>query len=130
MQWWESGKVYLKIDGNVLPVEPGKGYDLSLSDYDRTEQTEAGTKVREVVRMDIPSISVSFDCDRSMLQEMRAYRKKPSITVDYFDPTVSDGTDLKQNMMYVTQYKETMLADTEDGGIWKVSFILEDLKDV
>lgn len=130
MQWWESSKVYLKIDGNVLPVEPGKGYDLSLSDYDRTEQTEAGTKVREVVRMDIPSISVSFDCDRSMLQEMRIYRKKQSVTVNYFDPTVNDSTDLKQNLMYVTQYKETMLADTEDGGIWKVSFNLEDLKDV
>ena len=130
MQWWESNKVYLKIDGNVLPVEPGKGYDLSLSDYDRTEPTEAGTKVREVVRMDIPSISVSFDCDRSMLQEMRTYKKKPSVVVDYFDPTISNGTDLKQNMMYVAQYKETMLADTEDGGIWKVSFNLEDLKDV
>ena len=129
MQWWESSRIYLKIDDNVLPVEPGKGYDIGISDYDRTTKTEAGTTFREVTRTDIPTISVSFNCDRSMLQEMRAYRRKPSVVVDYFDPT-NNGTDLKKNLMYITQYKETMLADTQDGGIWKVSFSLEDLEDV
>ena len=51
-------KVYLKINGNVLPVEPEKGYTLSLQDSDSTNQTEGGTTVRDIVRMNIPSISI------------------------------------------------------------------------
>lgn len=128
MEHWQSDKVYLKIENNVLPVEPGKGYSLSLSDYDRTSQTEAGTTVREVTRADIPSISVTFDCDKEMLIEMRGYKSKASVAVKYFDP--SETNELKNDLMYVTNYKEQMLADTKDGGIWKISFDLEDLGDV
>lgn len=128
MESWESDKVYLKIEDNVLPVEPGKGYSISLSDYDRTSQTEAGTTVREVTRIDIPSISVSFDCDKEMLKEMRSYKSKSSVTVKYFDPFETD--ELKEDLMYITNYKEQMLADTKDGGFWKISFDLEDLGNV
>ena len=128
MEHWQSDKVYLKIENNVLPVEPRKGYSLSLSDYDRTSQTEAGTTVREVTRADIPSISVTFDCDKEMLTEMRGYKSKASVSVKYFDP--SETNELKDDLMYVTNYKEQMLADTRDGGIWKISFDLEDLGDV
>lgn len=128
MEYWESDKVYLQIENNVLPVEPGKGYSLGLSDYDRTSQTEAGTTIREVTRMDVPSISVSFDCDVKMLKEMKSYKSKPSVLVKYFDASSENG--LKEDVMYVTNYKEQMLADTLDGGIWKVSFNLEDLGNV
>lgn len=128
MESWESDKVYLKIEDNILPVEPGKGYSISLSDYDRTSQTEAGTTVREVTRIDIPSISVSFDCDKEMLKEMRSYKSKSSVIVKYFDPFETD--ELKEDLMYITNYKEQMLADTKDGGFWKISFDLEDLGNV
>ena len=108
-------KVYLKISGNVLPVEPEKGYTLSLQDSDSTNQTEGGTTVRDIVRMNIPSISVSFDCDKEMLLEMRSYKSEPSLDVEYFDPVESN--ELQKDSMYVTSYSEKMLADTEDGGI-------------
>lgn len=119
-------KVYLKIDNNILPVEPNKGYTLNLTDYDRKNTTEAGTVVREVTRLDIPSISVTLECDAEMLKEMRGYKSKSSVAVNYFNPS----TGLSLDTMYVDGYKETMLADTEDGGIWKVEFNLEDLGDV
>lgn len=121
-------KVYLKISGNVLPVEPEKGYTLSLQDSDSTNQTEGGTTVRDIVRMNIPSISVSFDCDKEMLLEMRSYKTEPSLDVEYFDPVESN--ELQKDSMYVTSYSEKMLADTEDGGIWRVTFNLEDLGNV
>lgn len=121
-------KVYLKISGNVLPVEPEKGYTLSLQDSGSTNQTEGGTTVRDIVRMNIPSISVSFDCDKEMLLEMRSYKAEPSLDVEYFDPVESN--ELQKDSMYVTSYSEKMLADTEDGGIWRVTFNLEDLGNV
>lgn len=121
-------KVYLKIGENVLPVEPEKGYTLSLQDSDSTNQTEGGTTVRDIVRMNIPSISVSFDCDKEMLLEMRSYKVEPSLDVEYFDPVESN--ELQKDSMYVTNYSEKMLADTEDGGIWRVTFNLEDLGNV
>ena len=121
-------KVYLKIGENVLPVEPEKGYTLSLQDSDSINQTEGGTTVRDIVRMNIPSISVSFDCDKEMLLEMRSYKVEPSLDVEYFDPVESN--ELQKDSMYVTNYSEKMLADTEDGGIWRVTFNLEDLGNV
>lgn len=130
MEHWQSEKVYLEIENNVLPVEPGKGYTLSLSDYDRTDQTEAGTVIREVTRIDIPSISVSFDCDVEMMKEMRSYKNKASLQVKYFDVLSNSDDGLSSTKMYITNYKEVMLADTNDGGIWRVTFDLEDLGDV
>lgn len=121
-------KIYLKIDNDVLPVEPNKGYSLSLSDYDNVNKTEAGTSIREVTRVDIPSISVSFDCDAEMLRGMRKYKSKPSVLVEYYDPSKSG--DLSEDEMYVKGYSEQMLADTDDGGIWRVKFNLEDLGNV
>jgi hypothetical protein len=121
-------KVYLKIGENVLPVEPEKGYTLSLQDSDSTNKTEGGTTVRDIVRMNIPFISVSFDCDKEMLLEMRSYKAEPSLDVEYFDP--AESNELQKDSMYVTNYSEKMLADTEDGGIWRVTFDLEDLGNV
>ena len=121
-------KVYLKIGENVLPVEPEKGYTLSLQDSDSINQTEGGTTARDIVRMNIPSISVSFDCDKEMLLEMRSHKAEPSLDVEYFDPVESN--ELQKDSMYVTNYSEKMLADTEDGGIWRVTFNLEDLGNV
>ena len=95
---------------------------------DNVNKTEAGTSIREVTRVDIPSISVSFDCDAEMLRDMRKYKSKPSVLVEYYDPSKSG--DLSEDEMYVKGYSEQMLADTDDGGIWRVKFSLEDLGNV
>ncbi len=125
-----SDRIYLEIDGTVLPVEPKRGYDLSLTDSELVKETEAGTYKRSVYRNGIPDISVKFWCDLEMLQEMREYKNQTSVTVRFFDPLAdedSNGDRLVTELMYVTRYKESMKADTADGGIWQVSFSLEDL---
>ena len=125
-----SNKIYLSIDGVVLPVEPKRGYDLKLDDSESVNETEAGTFIRSVQRSGIPSIKVSFWCNREMLVQMRGFRDATSVTVNFYDPVVeedSEGNRLVTELMYVTGYQESMLADTEDGGFWSVKFDLEDL---
>jgi hypothetical protein len=125
-----SNKVYLSINNIVLPVEPHRGYDMSLKDADNVAETEAGTYIRSVYRSGIPKISVKFWCDLAMLQQLHTFRNEPSVLVRYFDPLAeanSDGDRLVSEYMYVSGYKESMKADTDDLGIWEVSFGLEDL---
>lgn len=125
-----SDRIYLSINGTVLPVEPKRGYDLSLTDSEQVVETEAGTFIRSVYRDGVPTISVGFWCDLEMLQQMRAFKNQTSVTVRYFDPLAtadSQGDRLVTELMYVTSYKESLEADTADGGIWSVKFNLEDL---
>lgn len=126
MEWWESEVVYLKINDDILPVEPHKGYEVDFKNYENVNKTEAGTTVRDLVRSGIPIISVNMECDKYMLTNMRRYNQQISLDVYYFSPY----NVLEHNIMYMSSYKEKMLADTNDGGIWSVSFILEDLESV
>ena len=126
MEHWESDVIYLKINDDVLPVEPHKGYEVNFNDYQSVNQTEAGTTTRDLVRGDIPTITVSFDCDYVMLQNMRRYKSELSLNVYYYSPY----SVLEHHLMYVTNYKERLLADTSNGGIWQVGFTLEDLESV
>lgn len=125
-----SDRIYLQINSTVLPVEPKNGYTLDLDDSELVKETEAGTFRRSVYRNGIPSIKVSFGCDLEMMQTLRGFKNQTSVTVKYFDPLAtadSQGDRLVTELMYITNYKEKMLADTADGGIWTVSFDLEDL---
>lgn len=127
-----SDKIYLQVDDVVLPVEPKRGYTVNLSDSELVSETEAGTHRRTVYRNGVPSIAVKFWCDLEMLQQMRTLKNKTSVLVKYFDPLENpdtDGNRLVKNLMYITDYKEDMLADTDELGIWSVSFDLEDLSD-
>ena len=125
-----SDRIYLQINGTVLPVEPKRGYSIDLDDSEQVKETEAGTFKRSVYRNGIPSISVDLWCDLEMLQMLRGFKNETSVTVRYFDPLAtpdSEGDMLTTELMYVTGYGEDLKADTEDGGIWAVKFKLEDL---
>lgn len=126
MEHWESEVVYLKINDDILPVEPHKGYEVDFNDYQSVNQTEAGTSIRDLVRGNIPRITVNFQCNREMLQDMRRYKNAVSLDVYYYSPYKI----MEHNIMFVSNYKEKLLADTNDGGIWQVGFILEDLESV
>lgn len=131
MAKWGTDKTYLKINNNPLPVEPDKGYTITILDYEQVDETEAGTSVRNLVRTDIPFISVKFMCDKKMLKELREFKVSLSLDVYYFDPTVGVNEDnLKYALMYITNYSEVFKADTKDGGIWSVSFDLKFLDEV
>ena len=126
MEWWQSDIVYLKINDDILPVEPKTGYELNLGNYEYIATTEAGTTVRDLVRSGIPSISVNFYCDREMLLDMRRYNSELYVNVYFYSPYKI----LEHNLMYVKGYKEKLIADTPDGGIWEVAFGLADLENV
>lgn len=126
MEHWESEVVYLKINDDILPVEPHKGYEVDFDDYQSVNKTEAGTSIRDLVRGNIPRITVNFQCNREMLQDMRRYKNAVSLNVYYYSPYKI----MEHNIMFVSSYKEKLLADTNDGGIWQVGFVLEDLESV
>lgn len=124
-------KIYLQINGTTLPVEPSKGYTIEYTDGDSILKTEAGTKNRVIRRLDIPHISVSFDCNKTMLLQMRSYKSQFSVNVSFYDSSKDDMTD---EVMYITGYSEKMLSedsnddDNDNFGIWRVSFDLEDIE--
>ena len=125
MEHWESDMQYLKINDDILPVEPHKGYEVDYSSYENINATEAGTSTRDIVRTNIPKISVNFECNEEMLRDMHRYRDALQLDVYYYDP----HNVFKHNLMYVSNFKEKLLGDIK-GGIWKVSFTLEDLENV
>lgn len=127
MAVWGTDKTYLKINENVIPVEPSKGYNISIGDYEQVDKTEAGTSVRNLSRSGIPSISVMLRCDKQMVRLYRQLRKRLSLDVYYYDP--EGVNDLKYDLMYMTNYNEKFIADIKGGGIWEVTFNLEDLED-
>ena len=54
-------------------------------------------------------------------------KKEPSLTVEWFDP---DTGLLSTGVMYMDGFKVSLEHDTVSGGLWTVSFSLEDLDDV
>jgi hypothetical protein len=112
----------LEFDGVTLPFPDS--YEVGLSDVeaDSSGETEAGTTQRDLVRQDVPEISVSFSVTKKWLEKLSAYRNKAKINVRYFSP---DTLKYKSAEMYIDGYKTSLEHDTSYSGLWKVSFILK-----
>lgn len=128
----ESGVVYLKINNVEIPVEPHKGYEVEYTDCENVNETEGGTVVRDVVRLNIPTISVSYDCNKSMLMQIKNFKNTFFLDVKFYEPSnvPDEEYNLRNVRMYMTNYKEKMLADISPGGIWRVDFVLRYLEDI
>ena len=102
-------QTYLKINGIALPVQKDD-YSVDYSDVvaDSGGVTEAGTTIRDVIREGVPSISVSIPVSLTWLKKLRKMKKEP----------------------YMDSFKVSLEHDTRSGGLWTVSFSLEDLNDV
>lgn len=121
-------QTYLKINGVALPVQKDD-YSVEYSDVvaDSGGVTEAGTTIRDVIREGVPSISVSIPVSITWLKKLRKMKKEPSLSVEWFDP---DTGLLSTGIMYMDDFKVSLEHDTGSGGLWTVSFSLEDLDDV
>ena len=121
-------QTYLKINGKVLPVQKDD-YAVDYSDViaDSGGVTEAGTTIRDVIREGVPSISVSIPVSLTWLKKLRKMKKEPYLNVEWFDP---DSGELASGIMYMDDFKVSLEHDTGSGGLWTVSFSLEDLNDV
>ena len=121
-------QTYLKINGTALPVQKDD-YSVEYNDVvaDSGGVTEAGTTIRDVIREGVPSISVSLPVSLSWLKRLRRFKKEPYLDVEWLDPETGE---LTMGVMYMDGFKVSLEHDTSAGGLWTVSFSLEDLNDV
>lgn len=115
---------YLRFDGTDLPLPDSYEMELFDVEADSSGETEAGTTQRDVVRMGVVRIEISFSVSASWLQKMTGFKQKEKVNVDYFD-TQSLAT--KKTEMYVEGFKATLVKDSSRKGLWNVSFILKEL---
>jgi hypothetical protein len=121
-------QTYLKINGYALPVQKDD-YSITYGDVvaDSGGVTEAGTTIRDVIREGVPSIYVTIPVSAFWLKRLRKFKKEPYLDVDWLDPETGE---LSSGTMYMDGFKVSLAHDTSSGGLWTVSFSLEDLDDV
>lgn len=121
-------QTYIRINGTALPVQKDD-YSVEYNDVvaDSGGVTEAGTTIRDVIREGVPSISVSLPVSLSWLKRLRRFKKEPYLDVEWLDPETGE---LTMGVMYMDGFKVSLEHDTSAGGLWTVSFSLEDLNDV
>ena len=114
---------YLIFDGTPLPL-PGS-YEVELEDVeaDSGGETEAGTIQRDVVRLGVVNISVTFSVSPKWLKLLTGFKQQEKISVDYFD---TETLEMKKTEMFIEGYKAGLVKDTSYKGLWKVSFTLRE----
>lgn len=114
---------YLTFDGTPLPLPDS--YEVQMEDVeaDSGGETEAGTTQRDVVRLGVVNIPVSFSVSPKWLKALTGFKQKEKISVDYFD---TQTLEIKKTEMYIEEYKAVLVKDTSYKGLWKVSFILKE----
>ena len=86
-------------------------------------ETEAGTVQRDVVRLGVVSIPVSFSVSAKWLQILTEFKQKEKISVGYFD---TETLAAKTAEMYVEGFMAALVKDTSRKGLWTVSFTLRE----
>lgn len=114
---------YLKFEGESLPLPDA--YEVELNDVEAEfgGETEAGTTQRDVVRLGVVSISVSFSVTAVWLGKLTAYKQKEKLGMEYFD---TETLAAKQTEMYVEGFKAVLVKDSSKKGLWKVNFMLRE----
>lgn len=114
---------YLMFDETPLPMPDSYEVEMTDVEADSGGETEAGTTQRDVVRSGVVTIPVSFSLSPKWVKVMAEFRRKPKITVEYFD---TETLEAKQTEMYMEGYKASLVKDTSYKGLWRVSFTLRE----
>ena len=114
---------YLKFGGTDLPLPTS--YEVTMTDVeaDSGGETEAGTIQRDVVRLGVVTIAVTFQITQKWLKLLTGFKQKEKISVDYFD---TETAEMKKTEMYVEGFKSRLEKDTSYTGLWTVSFTLKE----
>ena len=114
---------YLAFDGVALPLPDS--YEVQMVDVeaDSGGETEAGTTQRDVVRMGVARISVSFSVSAKWLGVLTGVQQREKISVDYFD---TEALAVKNAEMFIDGYKAGLVKDTSYKGLWKINFTLKE----
>lgn len=114
---------YLNFDGEDIPLPDSYEVELKDMEADSGGETEAGTKQRDVVRLGVVNIAVSFSVSPVWLKRLTEYKNKDKIQVGYFD---TESLAVKRTEMYVEGFKAKLQKDTSYKGLWTVSFTLKE----
>ncbi|KIR03811.1 hypothetical protein P261_02626 [Lachnospiraceae bacterium TWA4] len=114
---------YLVFDGMNLPLPDSYEVELEDVEADSGGETEAGTIQRDVVRMGVVTIQVSFSVSAKWLQLLSQFKNQAQIAVKYFD---TNSLELKETLMYIQGFKSKLEKDTSYKGLWTVSFTLKE----
>ena len=114
---------YLNFDGRDLPLPDSYEVELKDVEADSSGETEAGTRQRDVVRIGVVSISVSFSVSAAWLKLLTGYKNQEKIMVKYFDTETLEEKDAE---MYVDGFKAKLQKDTSKKGLWSVGFSLQE----
>ena len=114
---------YLTLDGVPLPLPDSYGVQMSDVEADSGGETEAGTTQRDVVRMGVVSIPVTFSVSAKWLKVLTGFKQKEKLSVDYFD---METLEMKRTEMFIDGYKASLVKDTSYKGLWNVSFTLKE----
>lgn len=114
---------YLTFDGVALPMPDSYEVEMADMEADSGGETEAGTVQRDVVRLGVVSISVSFSVSPKWLKLLTGFKQREKIDVEYFD---TETLERKRKEMFVEGYKAGLVKDTSYKGLWKVSFTLRE----
>lgn len=115
---------YLNFDGTDLPLPDSYEVEMEDVEADSGGETEAGTVQRDVVRMGVVRIAVSFSVSPKWLKLLTGFKQKEKIMVRYLD---METCDMKAAEMYVEGFKAKLVKDTSYKGLWQVSFTLREL---
>jgi hypothetical protein len=114
---------YLNFDGMDLPLPDSYEVEMSDKEADSGGETEAGTIQRDVVRVGIVTIAVSFSVTQKWLRILTGFKQQEKIKVRFFDPETASQ---RQTEMYVDGFKSKLVKDTSYKGLWTVSFTLKE----
>ncbi len=110
---------------SAAAVKVASDFDSAMSQVAAASggETEAGTTQRDVVRLGVVSIAVSFSVSPKWLKVLTGFKQREKIAVAYFD---TEMLEMKEAEMFVEGYKAVLVKDTSFKGLWKVSFTLRE----
>lgn len=114
---------YLTFDEMPLPLPDSYEMELKDVEADSGDETEAGTTQRNVIRIGMVNISVSFSVSPKWLKLLTGFKQQEKLQVDYFD---TETLEVKRTEMFIEGYKAGLVKDTSFKGLWKVSCTLHE----
>lgn len=114
---------YLNFDGENLSLPTSYEVNMEDREADSGGETEAGTIQRDVVRVGVRTIAVTFAVTAAWLKKLTEYKQKEKLLVRYFDP---ETVEQKETQMYMDGFKAKLEKDTSNRGMWTVSFTLKE----
>ena len=112
---------YLKINGELMPNPVSGTWSDQLNPKENIYETEAGTRKSNIIRLDRPSWSCSFNCTSAMKERIQNYCKLESIVCEV------DGQEFEGTLRLSGAC--TMVKDSEycrdTKGLWVVPVVFE-----